>query len=279
MYAQVSMLNLPRNISNMTIVDSGNIRVLYALNAVEITKPATYDDLQCLEIGSYISKYYSYFTYKSDSLCTGKTEEWKRKHPNAQNIPNCGMEVRGKDSMWSEHYWSEYFKNFDSNILHVYVDMPILMSNYFYSENIPIQEWELYDDTLNITGHLCQKAMCSFRGRHFTAWFTPEIPVNNGPWKFGGLPGLILKIYDEDKLYVYECVGIEHYKKKYLIEMFDYKEYVKTDRKKLWNLQKDMHENITKVIPGLKFYSSHDINNLGLEQPPPKFTYRPLELE
>ena len=29
-----------------------------------------------------------------------------------------------------------------------------------------------------------------------TAWYTPQIPVNNGPQDFEGLPGLILEIND-----------------------------------------------------------------------------------
>lgn len=51
--------------------------------------------------------------------------------------------------------------------------------------------------------------MCYFRGRSYVAWFTMDIPIENGPWKFAGLPGLILKVYDDKKLYDFECVKIE----------------------------------------------------------------------
>jgi hypothetical protein len=60
----------PKSTSNMITVDSGNIRVWYALNAVDINKLETYDDWQRLEIGAHLSKYFSHFVHNSDSLCT-----------------------------------------------------------------------------------------------------------------------------------------------------------------------------------------------------------------
>ena len=68
--AQIAAPIYPRDISNMAVVDSGKIRILYALNAIDIKDQATYDDLQRLEIGKSVSKYYSYFIFNSDSLCT-----------------------------------------------------------------------------------------------------------------------------------------------------------------------------------------------------------------
>ena len=50
--------------------------------------------------------------------------------------------------------------------------------------------------------------MCNFRGRTYEAWFTTEIPVKDGPWKFHGLPGLILEVYDIQKHYSFVFVGL-----------------------------------------------------------------------
>ncbi|OYQ45975.1 hypothetical protein CHU92_01765 [Flavobacterium cyanobacteriorum] len=47
----------------------------------------------------------------------------------------------------------------------------------------------------------CKKATMVFRGRAYTAWFSEDFPVNAGPFKFGGLPGLIFEIYDTDNQY------------------------------------------------------------------------------
>lgn len=59
-------------------------------------------------------------------------------------------------------------------------------------------EWIISDDTsaIYILGYKCKKAKASFRGRIYTVWFAPEIPVEMGPWKLHGLPGLILKAED-----------------------------------------------------------------------------------
>jgi hypothetical protein len=51
-------------------------------------------------------------------------------------------------------------------------------------------------------------AECDFRGRHYIAWYSEEIPVADGPWKFGGLPGFILEVYDTDSYYRFTLVEV-----------------------------------------------------------------------
>jgi len=63
-----------------------------------------------------------------------------------------------------------------------------------YEEVIPKQEWAInMDSVMTILGMECHKATTKFRGRVWEVWFTEEIPISLGPWKLGGLPGLILK--------------------------------------------------------------------------------------
>jgi len=263
---------------NMNVVDSGNVKFFYALNATDISNSETYDDLQCLEIGSNLSKYFSYYVYKSDSLVA----DWVEKYPNAQEaqIPRW-LGSRGKFDGWSEYIYSEYFKNFSKSELTEYDRLPLNMDKYnsWYSEILPKQYWKISDDTLTVAGYLCQKATCKFRGRDYTAWFTTDIPINNGPWKFGGLPGLILKVYDIDKQYVFECVEIENYKQNYPIKMYkEYTHYKKTDRQKLLKIKKRLQENyfqITAGTIGVTFGYGSD----NKEKIPNFAPYNPLELE
>ena len=119
---------------------------------------------------------------------------------------------------------------------------------------------------LSVVGYVCQKATCSFRGRDFIAWFAMDLPVRDGPWKFGGLPGLILKVYDIDLLYTFECVKIEQ--GKFLIKQYDFSSYKKVKREKILQLQKKLNVNFIKVFPRI-------VSNGVIED----IDYEALELE
>ena len=77
------------------------------------------------------------------------------------------------------------------------------------SKDLALQTWDITTDTTSIKGYLCNKATTSFRGREYTAWFTIDIPINDGPWKFHGLPGLILKVEDQEQIFQFNLVGLE----------------------------------------------------------------------
>ncbi len=66
-----------------------------------------------------------------------------------------------------------------------------------YAQPLPKIDWKLYDDKKMIGGLACQKAIGSYAGRVYEAWFTPEIPLPYGPWKLHGLPGIILEAVDQ----------------------------------------------------------------------------------
>lgn len=70
-----------------------------------------------------------------------------------------------------------------------------------YFENHPQILWEISDETKIISDYKCNKAITTFRGRKYTAWFSSELSINIGPWKFSGLPGLIFEIYDDSKAF------------------------------------------------------------------------------
>ncbi|GEN74808.1 GLPGLI family protein [Chryseobacterium hagamense] len=67
--------------------------------------------------------------------------------------------------------------------------------NYKVKEDRKI-EWKILPDKQKIGDYNTQKATTSFGGREWTAWFTTELPFQDGPYKFCGLPGLIVKIED-----------------------------------------------------------------------------------
>ena len=71
------------------------------------------------------------------------------------------------------------------------------------------QNWKISNETKTIDKYKVIKATCTFRGRNWEAWFTPDIPLLVGPWKFRGLPGLIIQIFDESKRFSYNLANIE----------------------------------------------------------------------
>lgn len=106
------------------------------------------------------------------------------------------------------------------------------VENYICTQKIPeFQNWKMIAGTDSIFGYLCRKAEVAYAGRIYTAWFTLDIPINDGPWKFNGLPGLILKVEDKDKLFQYEAIGLRQYNGNVMIVQ-DNKNYEKCDLKR-----------------------------------------------
>ena len=77
------------------------------------------------------------------------------------------------------------------------------VTTFILVEKKPVMNWKVTKESQKILGYSCYKATTKFRGREYIAWFTPDIPYNFGPWKLGGLPGLILKV--ENDYFDYEA--------------------------------------------------------------------------
>jgi len=79
-------------------------------------------------------------------------------------------------------------------------------TNIGYSEELKFN-WNILADKQKIGEYNAQKATTDFGGRTWTAWFSTDIPFQDGPYKFYGLPGLIVKIEDADKNYSWVLQG------------------------------------------------------------------------
>ncbi len=100
------------------------------------------------------------------------------------------------------------FKNFPKRGILTEIDN--LGGEYIAEENMPNFEWNpLSGDTI-IAGLRCELAECTWRGRTWKAWYAPEIPFNEGPWKLSGLPGLIMKVSDANGDFILECIGLRN---------------------------------------------------------------------
>lgn len=71
-----------------------------------------------------------------------------------------------------------------------------LFGSFLIAEALPVINWKITGDTASFGGLHCQKATAHFKGRDYTAWFCPDLPLHLGPWKLNGLPGVIVDAYD-----------------------------------------------------------------------------------
>lgn len=81
-------------------------------------------------------------------------------------------------------------------------------NRYIVHDQLPDDDWNISDQSETIFGFNAIKAEFNFRGRLYTAWFTPDISQSFGPWKLGGLPGLILKVEEDSGAFLAEITNI-----------------------------------------------------------------------
>lgn len=112
----------------------------------------------------------------------------------------------------------------------------------YYTEPYSEMTWEIGDSTRTILGYECLQADTDYHGRHWTAWFTPEIPIQDGPWKFRGLPGLILEVKAGGGKYGYVADGIEK-SEKFINGVYGAEQYEKRDRKAILRAKRAMRDN------------------------------------
>jgi len=98
-----------------------------------------------------------------------------------------------------------------------------------YYDDVPKIDWHITEEHKDIMGYTTTKATAEFRGRKYTAWFSMEMPYSVGPWKFSGLPGLILEVYDEDYMFNFIAQEIQMTNDVPIFPKFKYYEDHKND--------------------------------------------------
>lgn len=148
------------------------------------------DELMILNIQKGKSEFYSSEMYNADSIMLAESNKGNFAMP-----PNKEM-IRDR-----------VIKYFDSNQIDYITFMSV--NKFIIKQNIDLK-WKLENEFSRILNYDVQKATTEFGGRKWTAWFTKEIPVQDGPYKFKNLPGLILKIEDSNQNHIFEIKGIKN---------------------------------------------------------------------
>lgn len=263
-----STASRPRQIDygvrNAKVIGTSKIRILYAFQPKVMNNMDTWIDCGQLLTDQGLTQYSSYFLSENDNAL----RDWFKKNTNSGVYPNA-LKLRGfRKDTWSEYQYSQiYVRNKE---LTEWAVMPLAeFQQWRYKEAWPSMRWVLADEHQTICGYKCQKAVCHWRGRDYVAWFTPKIPLMSGPWKFGGLPGLIMKVYDTKKLYIWEAVAVE--KGSFPIYQLEERFFKDTNRKKVWKMQRDYNTKYNEMSG--RMY-------IGTTQMPTKrYSYDQLELE
>ena len=150
----------------------------------------------------------------------------------------------------------------------------VFTDHYVYTDSVPIA-WQLGEGSEMVCGHTCSVATAQFRGREWTAYYAPDIPVGRGPWKFGGLPGLILRIEDStgDQRFTATSLRTAHSD----IYMDKDRDDFKTTRERFNKQLKDYKNNPGQIVSGSPYAPKDD---RGWEVlPKRKLFFNPIELE
>jgi len=182
-----------------------------------------------LFMGNTISKYVNCANYSRDTATRRfTTNQQVIDYMTNPQIPKAGILY-------------QIFKNYPKGKLTFTDHIP---SNTFkFEENLDIFHWILTGDTATNCGYKTQKATCDFGGRSWSAWFSSDLPYNDGPYKFNGLPGLIVKVYDTHNHYVFNLLSINKLETGVMIDIQD-KDYIETTKQGFFRAEDSFREDI-----------------------------------
>jgi len=152
-------------------------------------------EMMQLDITPKGSSYYSYDKFISDSTIVAAVE--KQAKSGSGNISINRNEKQGQVNY---------------KVVKDYPDFRTYLSTKISTDQYKVKEdqkpvWKILPDKQKIGEYMAQKATTSYGGRDWIAWFTAEIPFQDGPYKFYGLPGLIVKMEDTTGSHIMTLVG------------------------------------------------------------------------
>ncbi|MCI1779828.1 MAG: GLPGLI family protein [Bacteroidales bacterium] len=161
----------------------------------DTSKKVELHDLKDLEFGNKVIRYHSIWAEKMDSLgrvSEGYYSSFKKR---------LGLTNNQRPD------WEDIYLNYPEKGT-LFLSALINRYDYCYVESIPKLKWKITRRIDTILGYKCYCATTDFMGRDYTAWFSPDITFSYGPYKFNGLPGLILKIQDSQKFFTWTAKSI-----------------------------------------------------------------------
>lgn len=248
----------PFDVRRYSVLDTAKYRVDYEVFCtVDRAKKLVVKNDMCLLIGKHVSKFLNTYTIDNQKDISDFYE---------RNFGYCRIE-EGRGMPGIEIY---------KYLVKQEVEATVRAFPIFYKYTINYKDvlhsfrWSMSHESKSILGYRCLRGTTYFRGRSYTAWFAETLPFNNGPWLFGGGPGLILEIYDDGKEFHFRAQRV--YQPKDILSIVKYKATYKQMSRENANLFcKRLHTAIDQTcmaVFGRTF--SFDQKN---------YPYNPIELE
>lgn len=147
-----------------------------------------------LQIGRQFTRFYDYSAYAVDSLSF---------MPDASEEEMGILTGRRQTAMF--FFDAEFFQNLPSDKMTVVQEA--VPHRFSYQEDLSAFDWVIkFERDSTICGYSCKEATTTYGGRKWTVWFSPDIPASSGPWKFNGLPGLVLAAKDSEGLHEFKAI-------------------------------------------------------------------------
>ena len=191
LYAQLAPIS--QVLHNRTCLDTAHLKVRYSFRFKNHPLQKTYnEDIRIVQAGKNVIKDFSEIVFYYDSLAT----ECDKKGLQSSTNPNITYPCEVYNYYRMKRTNEKYRMILNAGVL--CYDSKWFDLKWIYSEDEPI----------NISGYRCNKATVSFAGRDYTAWYTLDVPAPFGPYKFWGLPGLIVKLEEVNGMYIWEMIGL-----------------------------------------------------------------------
>ncbi len=261
-------------ISEVQELDRSHLRVTYeALVVVDTLSGMAYKDRMIVLVGDKLYKSYGEGLWKTNMLVSSEISD---------NSPQ--REKYSKGEGYVEALPHAVYRDLKNKAITNRAVFPEIKNTFFrYDEPQPKFRWTLTGEMTEIKGYSCQKARTEYHGREWTVWFTPEIPVDCGLWKFSGLPGLILEAHDSKNEYVFTLNGIEQ--KEEPIEWYKTQKERKLSRETFRKQEQNLYDNplfYGQGADGYKMIIDESRGLTGREIFTPDhflYPYNPMELE
>lgn len=261
--------NISQEAIPIDVLDKAHYRVFYSISFV---KDSTQQDIktesQCLLlIGNRYSEFLDYYTLRKDSVYNSLVQQ-----EGANSMAIIGQTISiGRQIQFKPII----IKNYPKKGEYTFQEMITSRDNYRYIDKGIQLDWALGTEEKVILDYTCNKATCTYRGRDYIAWYCPDIPIAEGPYIFGGLPGLIMEIYDTKQHYTFSINGFIQLKETEPIYLPS-KGIINSSRKTVRKIISNLKSNPASILQMMG--SDIEVSQEVLQKLQPK-PYNPIELE